>query len=41
VAPGPYRLQIDAYAERDGDRSLSDAVSIPISVAQDSSQAAR
>jgi hypothetical protein len=41
VAPGPYRLQIDAYGEHDGDLSLSDAVSIPISVAQDSSQAAR
>jgi hypothetical protein len=32
VTPGPYRLQIDAYAANEGDLSLSDAVSIPISV---------
>jgi hypothetical protein len=32
VAPGQYRLQIDAFAERDGGLFLSDAVSIPISV---------
>ena len=42
VAPGQYRLQIDASAERDGDLSLSDAVSIPISViAQNPSRTAR
>jgi len=32
VAPGQYRLQIDASADRDGDLSLSDAVSFPITV---------
>jgi hypothetical protein len=32
MAPGQYRLQIDAFAERDGGLFLSDAVSIPISV---------
>jgi len=42
VAPGRYRLQIDAYAARDGELTLSDAVSIPISVtAQHPSRAAR
>jgi hypothetical protein len=32
VAPGPYRLQVDAHAEQDGNLSLSDAVSIPVTV---------
>jgi hypothetical protein len=32
VAPGPYRLQVDAHAEQDGNFSLSDAVSIPVTV---------
>ncbi|MCD6031105.1 MAG: hypothetical protein K0S78_3279, partial [Thermomicrobiales bacterium] len=42
VAPGPYRLQIDIFAERDGDLSLSDAVSIPVSViAHDPSRTAK
>ena len=42
VAPGHYRLQIDAHAERGGDLTLSDAVSIPVSViTQSRARAAR
>jgi hypothetical protein len=42
VPPGTYRLQIDAFAERDGDLSLNDAVSVPVSVtAPNDSRAAR
>ena len=36
LAPGQYRLEIDAYVVRDGDLSLSDAVSVPISVVMQS-----
>jgi hypothetical protein len=42
VAPGRYRLQIDAHAVRDGELSLSDAVSVQVSVlAHNPSPAAR
>jgi hypothetical protein len=32
IAPGEYRLQLDVFAERDGDVRLSDAVSVPATV---------
>jgi hypothetical protein len=32
VLPGPYRLQIDAYEDRNGSLTLSDAVSLPVFV---------
>jgi hypothetical protein len=42
VVPGPYRLQVNAYAEHNGGLSLSDAVSVPVSVLEASpSRAAR
>jgi hypothetical protein len=34
VAPGRYRLHIDAYAEREDEIRLSDGLSVPISVIQ-------
>ena len=37
VVPGQYRLQIDAFAGRDDEYRLSDAVSIPITVIEPAS----
>jgi hypothetical protein len=36
VAPGPYRLEIDLFADQDGEERLSDGVSLDVTLTEPS-----